>query len=221
MKKIGCFHAHHSNIELIEQAFDCFDVEWVHFVDPGFDRMKAEPSMTSDILRRKIIETLDWIVKCRVDAVLVTCTYFTAQLRDEDLLAYPILIVKIDEPLFQQICDLSQPLLMLFTNPNTVQGTMDQLLSFSKQRGKEIQAEPVLLEDTFELLMKGRKAEYMKAVTKGIQQLVSERPNQAIVAAQLSMAPAARSVQAERNVFVGNHMDSLSRFLKAKLYYSS
>ncbi|SNS87176.1 hypothetical protein SAMN05444672_10360 [Bacillus sp. OK838] len=34
-KKIGCLHAHYTNIEYIEKASSKFDIEWLHFVDPG------------------------------------------------------------------------------------------------------------------------------------------------------------------------------------------
>ncbi len=34
-KKIGCLHAHYTNVEYIENAFSKFDIEWLHFVDPG------------------------------------------------------------------------------------------------------------------------------------------------------------------------------------------
>jgi hypothetical protein len=34
-KRIGCLHAHYSNIEYIEEAFSAYEVEFIHFVDPG------------------------------------------------------------------------------------------------------------------------------------------------------------------------------------------
>ena len=34
-KKLGCLHAHYSNIEYIENAFSPYNIELVHFVDPG------------------------------------------------------------------------------------------------------------------------------------------------------------------------------------------
>lgn len=33
MKKIGCLHAHYSNIEYIQKAIASNDLELVHFVD--------------------------------------------------------------------------------------------------------------------------------------------------------------------------------------------
>ena len=34
-KRLGCLHAHYSNIEYIENAFAPYNIELIHFVDPG------------------------------------------------------------------------------------------------------------------------------------------------------------------------------------------
>lgn len=35
MITIGCFHAHYSNIALVEETLAPYEVELVHYVDPG------------------------------------------------------------------------------------------------------------------------------------------------------------------------------------------
>jgi hypothetical protein len=213
MKRIGCYHAHYSNIEHVEKALSIFDVELIHFVDPGLDRLKMDADFTKEIVEKKVIETLDWITKCHVDAILITCTFFTA-IFNEEVHHYPIPIIKIDEPLFEDICKMNLPIIVAFTNPNTVNGTMNQLLSYSKMKGKEIEVEPFLLENTFELIMQGKKSEYIQSVSMGLINIIEENPMKIVVAAQLSMVPAAQLIEKQRTITIGNHLDSLSSYMK-------
>jgi glutamate racemase len=216
VKRIGCFHAHYSNIEHVEKALSTFDVELIHFVDPGLDRIKMDADFTKEIVEKKVIETLDWIAKCHVDAILITCTFFTA-IFNEEVHHYPMPIIKIDEPLFKDICKMNQPIIVTFTNPNTVNGTMNQLLSYSRIKGKEIDAESFLLENTFELIMQGKKSEYIQSVSKGLISIIEKNPKKSVVAAQLSMVPAAQLTEKLRNISVGNHLKSLSSYMKEVL----
>jgi aspartate/glutamate racemase len=126
MVRIGCFHAHYSNIEHIDNALRGLDVELIHYVDPGLDRIKLDADFTTEMAQKKVLDTLNWIAKSHVDAILMTCTFFTA-IYDEDIHRFPIPIIKIDDPLFEEICQLDQPTIVAFTNPSTVQGTMNQL----------------------------------------------------------------------------------------------
>ncbi|MEY9976905.1 hypothetical protein [Lysinibacillus sp. RC79] len=66
-KKLGCLHAHHSNIEYIEQAFQNIEnVELVHFVDPG---LIQQVSKGADGLAFKVKEQLKWMESCNMDAI--------------------------------------------------------------------------------------------------------------------------------------------------------
>lgn len=83
-KKVGCLHAHYSNIQYIEQAFQSAeDIEILHFVDPG---VIQHVSKGSDGLARKVKEQIEWIISCDVDVILITCTNYIALLEDETLL---------------------------------------------------------------------------------------------------------------------------------------
>lgn len=216
MKKIGCFHAHHSNIEHIEQALGAYEVELIHFVDPGLDRIKTDTDFNLETAEKKVIETLDWIAKCHVDAILITCTFFTAVFRD-DLHRYPIPVIKIDIPLFQEVCRNEEPKIFVFTNPNTVQGTLEQLSSFSERLGKKIQVEAMVLDHTFELIMQGKKEAYIAAVSMGLSQIAADNPDKLVIAAQLSMVPAARQVEQELDRPIGNPLDCLAGHMKEVL----
>jgi aspartate/glutamate racemase len=216
MKRIGCFHAHYSNIEHVEKALSLYEVELIHFVDPGLDRIKLDANFTMEMVEQKVIEMLDWIAQCHVDAILITCTFFTAVF-NEEVHRYPIPIIKIDEPLFADICKINRPILLGFTNPNTVSGTMNQLIAYSKKMGKEIEAEAFLLEGTFELIMQGKKTEYIQAVSEGLLNIALKNPEKSVAIAQLSMVPAAQLIEKQTNIFIGNHLGSLSSYMEEAL----
>lgn len=209
MTAIGCLHAHHSNIEPIERAMLPYEVELVHFVDPGLDRVKNDPAFTAQAAAGRIRETIHWISQCRVDALLVTCTYFTAMIPN-DSPEFPIPVIKIDQPLFDDICEQNEPVIVVFTNPDTVDGTMRQLLSCCQAKSKDIKIESALLPNTFQLMMQGKKEAYIKAVSEGLDRMATDYPQTRIVAGQLSMAPAAELVSRQRGVAIGNQLHSLA-----------
>jgi hypothetical protein len=209
--KIGCYHAHYSNIEHIEQAFSAYDVELIHFVDPGLDRMKQDSDFNDGMVRKKVEETIEWISKCHVDAILVTCTFFTAALQEDDRLSIPV--IKIDSALFQSICQSSQPVVMVFTNPNTVQGTTDQFNRYALSKGKDIVIEAHVIEGVFDLIMQGKKEEYILAVSKGLQEIAMQNPHKRVFAAQLSMVPAAQIAEKESGIQIGHQLNDLVRYM--------
>ncbi|MFD7520738.1 MULTISPECIES: hypothetical protein [Paenibacillus] len=211
-RKLGCYHAHYSNIEHIEKALGSYDIELVHFVDPGLDRIKNDSDFTEELAQNKIKSTLDWLASCHVDAILITCTYFTAHLPEH--FSCPVPIIKIDDPLFHKILQLNRPSVLVFTNPSTVEGTMEQLHKFAAAAGQEIQVEPVLLENTFQLVMQGKKNDYIEAVSRGLFHAIEDHPRKTVFAAQLSMVPAAERVGRESDAFLGNHLDALPGYLK-------
>lgn len=216
MTTIGCFHAHHSNIEHIERVMLPYEVELVHFVDPGLDRIKRDPAFTAQAAAKKIKETIHWISQCHVDALLVTCTYFTAQLSN-DTSQFPIPIIRIDQPLSDEICQLNQPVIVVFTNPSTVNGTMQQIMSYSRLMGKDIQIESALLQNTFPLIMQGKKEAYIQAVSEGLNRIIADNPQKRVVAGQLSMVPAAELVSQQRGVAIGNQLHSLAGHIQTLL----
>ena len=105
-KKLGCLHAHYSNIEYIENAFAPYNIELVHFVDPGLmSQVTTNNNFKESDAQRKVNEQIEWIAQCQVDAILITCTNYIAILQ-EDQLSTSVPIIKIDEPFFDYICKL-------------------------------------------------------------------------------------------------------------------
>ena len=103
-KRLGCLHAHYSNIEYIENAFAPYNIELIHFVDPGLmNQVTKNKNFRESEAQRKVIEQIEWIAQCQVDAILITCTNYIALLQ-EDQLSTSVPIIKIDEPFFDYIC---------------------------------------------------------------------------------------------------------------------
>lgn len=224
MITIGCFHAHYSNIALIEEALSPYEVELVHYVDPGLDRLKHDADFTEAVTHEKVSQTLQWIAHCHVDAILVTCTLFAAVLGQEAQ-HVPVPVVGIDDPLLQEIQQNSGKYILAFTNPATIEVTMARVNKAFQQDDKNeqrheavtVKTDSVLISGTFELIMRGNKEGYLAAVSTGLQQLAEQYPDSTVVAAQLSMAPAAARVTSDTGMAIYSPLASLAAYLEKKL----
>ncbi len=186
-KRIGCLHAHYSNIDFIETALASYDVELSHFVDPGLmQRVSADQSFNESDAEIKVKEQVEWIAQCGVEAILITCTNYIALIK-KDQLNIDMPIILIDEPFFEAICKIQERQMIVFTNPATVSGTMTRLQQFAKV---PLDIEVVVIENTFELVMSGRTKEYKQAVSSFLKKQI-EDGEKVISVAQLSMVAAA------------------------------
>jgi Asp/Glu/hydantoin racemase len=207
-KRIGCLHAHYSNIDYIEQAFNSFhEIELEHFVDPGLIQHVAKGTSG---LSLKVKEQVEWIASCNVDAILITCTNYIALLKEEELsLSLPI--IKIDEPFFQSLCEVTQPQIILFTNPATVEGTMERLYQYAKLHDKAINVQAKVIDNTFELIMQGKKQAYNNAIMQYFREIMGE--GRLISVAQLSMVEAAQQFEKEFEIPIIHPLKSLVGFV--------
>ncbi|MGH1037211.1 hypothetical protein [Bacillus cereus] len=193
-KKLGCLHAHYSNIEYIEKALTSFNIELIHFVDPAlmYQVTSNEKFQESDA-QFKVKEQIEWIAQCNVDAILITCTNYIAILH-EDQLSISVPIIKIDVPFFDYICNIQQPQTIVFTNPATVEGTVERLKHHANSRQKSLDLEVIVINSVFELIMKGLKEEYNQEITKFLNQIIKDE-KKVISVAQLSMVDATEQVE--------------------------
>ncbi|MGE7760362.1 hypothetical protein [Peribacillus sp. NPDC097895] len=193
-KRIGCLHAHYSNVEYIEKAFSKFDIEWLHFVDPGLmQRVGLDEKFMYSDAQKRVKEQIEWIAECKVDAILITCTNYIALLNEEQLsLSQPI--IKIDEPYFELICQLQQPQVLLFTNPATVEGTIKRLHAHAKKNGDVgVDVEIIIIDNTFDLIMQGLDEKYNQEIVNFLLQFNREKKQLSV--AQLSMVKAANTYE--------------------------
>jgi hypothetical protein len=212
-KRIGCLHAHYSNIEYIEQAFSACEVELIHFVDPALVyKVSSDDTFSLLDAQRKVIEQIEWIVQANVDVILITCTNYIALLQ-EDQLPVTVPIIKIDEPFFNDVCSQDLPQILLFTNPATVEGTMKRLYNYANANGKHPDVEVQVIENTFELIMQGKREQYLIVLSEYIRNLLTSNKDMVISVAQLSMVEAVRDIEKETGVKIGNPLESLMTYI--------
>ncbi|MCS7464746.1 hypothetical protein N0M98_32180 [Paenibacillus doosanensis] len=201
--------------DYIHNALEPYDAELVHFVDPGLDRRKADPGWTPEQSAEKVASMLHWIGSSRVDAILITCTFFTAHIPQQ--YSSPVPVIKIDDPLFAAMGESAQPPLLVFTNPATVQGTAERWQAYARQRGIDRPLKTELLEGTFELFMRGDKDAYLKAVSEGLARLAERHRESRVWAAQLSMAAAARQAAERSGAVIGEPLGALTEAMAREL----
>ncbi|MEK4109269.1 hypothetical protein ABIC86_005914 [Paenibacillus sp. DS2363] len=224
MITIGCFHAHYSNIALVEETLAPYEVELVHYVDPGLDRLKHDADFSEVVIHKKVAQTLQWIAECHADAILVTCTLFATVL-EQEATQVPVPVIGIDDPLLQEMRRVPGDYIIAFTNPATVEGTMARLNQALQQEdeneqlhvAKTSQTEAVCIPGTFELIMRGDQQGYLEAVREGLQQIAEQYPGKTVVAAQLSMAPAAAQVTIDRGIPIHTPLALLAAYLEKDL----
>ncbi|MEK4370869.1 hypothetical protein [Paenibacillus sp. FSL R5-0473] len=224
MITIGCFHAHYSNIALIEETLAPYEVELVHYVDPGLDRLKHDADFSEVVIHEKVAQTLQWIAECHADAILVTCTLFATVL-EQEASQVPVPVIGIDDPLLQEMRRVPGDYIIAFTNPATVEGTMARLNQALQQEdeneqlhvAKTSQTEAVCIPGTFELIMRGDQQGYLEAVREGLQQIAEQYPGKTVVASQLSMAPAAAQVTIDRGIPIHSPLALLAAYLEKNL----
>lgn len=206
-KKLGCLHAHYSNIEYIEKALSSYDIELIHFVDPALmHRVTLDKTFSDTNAQNKVKEQIEWIAESNVDAILITCTNYIAILQVEQL-SISVPIIKIDEPYFEYICNLQQTQTILFTNPATVEGTMERLNQYAYNHQKSLDIEINVISNTFDLIMRGQKEEYNREISKVLNKCMEE--GKFISVAQLSMVDAAKEVEYKTSSPIINPLDTL------------
>ena len=206
-KRLGCLHAHYSNIEYIDNALSSYDIELIHFVDPALMyRVTSDENFKEANAQNKVKEQIEWIAQCNVDAILITCTNYIAILQEEQL-SISVPIIKIDEPYFEYICNIQQPQTILFTNPATVKGTMDRLNQYAYNHQKSVDIEVIVINNAFELIMQGLKQEYNQEISKFLNEIIKR--DEIISVAQLSMVDASKKVEYKTSKPIINPLDTL------------
>ncbi|MFD0673737.1 hypothetical protein [Cohnella sp. GCM10027633] len=216
-KKIGCLHAHHSNIPYVQTALGAIGLELSHFVDPGLiARMSGDRSFDLRQAQDRAREQVEWIARTNVDAILITCTNYIALL-DGERLDVGVPVVNLDEPFFARACEIDGPQTILFTNPATVEGTMRRLHAYAESRGLAIRAEALVVPHTFQLIMRGEAETYKREVSRYIRELLASDPGKPVSVAQLSMVEAAEAVERDLGASICNPLKPLAEAVLAAI----
>lgn len=207
-KKLGCLHAHFSNVDYMQKAFSPYEIELVHFVDPGLlYKVESVGNLQAHDVKNKAKEQIEWMAQCGADAILITCTTYIAIL-EEVKLNINVPIIKIDEPFFSYICRNKKPQTILFSNPATVEGTIKRLQDYADSHHQMINFEVMTIPDSFELIMKGLKEQYDQKIRDILHEL-TKIEDKVISVAQLSMADAAKQVEKETTTMIINPLNTL------------
>lgn len=208
MKKLACLHAHHSNINYIDKILNTSDLIVEHFVDPGLmNKIKNDPNFDFEMAKAKVHAQLSWIEQGKPDAILITCTNYIALMNEENR-KKSVPYIYIDEPFFKSICMIQEPQILLFTNPDTVRGTVNRLNQYVKANKMNIHFETRVLPNAFSLLMNGHKKEHDFLLAQYIDELIINE-NKQISVAQLSMVDVAKQVSSKSSVSILNPLDVL------------
>ncbi len=125
-------------------------------------------------------------------------------------------IIKIDVPFFDYICNIQQPQTIVFTNPATVEGTVERLKHHANSLQKSLDLEVIVINSVFELIMKGLKKEYNQEVTKFLNQIIKDE-KKFISVAQLSMVDASKQVEYKTSKTIITPLNTLVSYIVNKL----
>lgn len=220
-RTIACLHAHHTNIGYINDVLAERNVELIHFVDPGLiKRLTTDSKFNTELAKQKVIEQIQWMASEDVDAILITCTNYIALLDEHQLNISQQSIIKLDEILFQHLCSNAEPQILLFSNPATVEGTMNRLTQYASAKHIDHSIinniEVRIVEDSFSLLMQGEQQRYTKTIKSYIESLIESHPDKPISVAQLSMVDAAQQLQEQVGIQVGTPLKGLVETISQK-----
>ncbi|MBJ3793069.1 hypothetical protein I8J38_31710, partial [Bacillus sp. OA1] len=143
------------------------------------------------------------------------CTNYIAILQ-EDQLSISVPIIKIDEPFFDYLCNIQQPQTILFTNPATVEGTVERLKHHANNHQKSLDLEVIVINSTFELIMQGLKEEYDQEIAKFLNQIIKDT-KKVISVAQLSMVDASQQVEYKTSKTIINPLITLVSYIVNQL----
>ena len=181
-----CLHAAESNVEIIEQSIADISFEIRHVVDTYLLKMIREQrpfNEQKDYAFNKIIE----LIEQRPAFILITCTNYIVLL-DQIELNTNIPILKIDELLFEQLKEVQAPIKLLFTNKQTIEGTMARL---KQTIPSELDIEVIFIPEVFDWYLAGDRLRHNQKVLSTLLEL--DASQHIIAVAQLSMANSAES----------------------------
>lgn len=129
-----CLHASELNIEIMERSLHEMPFEVRHVVDTHLLHIIREQQSLAE-QKNYIFTKMMELIEQEPALILVTCTNYIVLLEQMELVT-SIPILKIDELLFEQLKSSHLPLKILFTNKQTIEGTMTRLKNISLQKEK-------------------------------------------------------------------------------------
>ncbi|MEK4629225.1 hypothetical protein MKZ17_13550 [Solibacillus sp. FSL R7-0682] len=176
-----CLHASELNIEIMERSLHEMPFEVRHVVDTHLLHIIREQQSLAE-QKNYIFTKMMELIEQEPALILVTCTNYIVLLEQMELVT-SIPILKIDELLFEQLKSSHLPLKILFTNKQTIEGTMTRL---KKYISPERESEVVFIPEVFDWYLAGEKLAHDQKVLNTLLEL--DTYENTVVVAQLSMA---------------------------------
>lgn len=176
-----CLHAIEANVKVIDHAIHDMPFNIQHEVDTkllALIRTKQPIELQIDYIRQRF----EQLLKLEPAFIFVTCTNFIVLLDKTEIQTH-VPILKIDEILFEQMKDLNAPMKLLFSNEETIGGTLERLRQYSKH---ELDIEVVHIPDVFEWYLAGDTLGHDQKVLSTLLELGTFET--VLVVPQLSMA---------------------------------
>ena len=181
---IICLHAAASNIEAVDGVLRDAGFTVEHEVDTMLLAMirGSEPvERQLTYVARRIQE----LIKSKPEYIFITCTNYIVLL-DQIEVSSDVPILKIDELLFDTVVNVEAPIKLLFTNEQTVTGTMERLMRYV---GRPLNVEVVVVPRVFDMYITGDKVGHDAELLRVLAELNAECVlGEVIAVAQLSMA---------------------------------
>jgi CO dehydrogenase/acetyl-CoA synthase beta subunit len=94
---------------------------------------------------------------------------------------------------------------------------MRRLNEFATTHAKPINIDVQIIENTFELIMQGKKEQYVNELSNYIKGLLISNQNKIVSVAQLSMVETAEKIECEMDVKIGNPLKTLVTHIESSL----
>lgn len=176
-----CLHASEANVEIIDRETKELPFDIQHVVDTHLLSM-IRTQQPRELQQAYVVEKLNELMLQEPALIFVTCTNYVVLL-DELTISTPIPILKIDEMLFEQMKGITNPIKILFTNNETIPGTMKRLRQFISE---DAELEVLHIPDVFEWYLAGETLKHDQKVLSTLLEL--DTYENTVVVAQLSMA---------------------------------
>jgi len=176
-----CLHAAESNIEIMEQALSDTPIQIQHEVDSHLLKLIREERPfheQKDYAYKKIMA----LTEQQPDFILITCTNYIVLVDHIDSEIH-IPLLKIDELLFDQLKEAQMPIKLIFTNKQTIAGTMARL---KQTISPKVDIEVIFIPEVFDWYLSGDKNRHDQKLFNTLHEL--DTPQTILAVAQLSMA---------------------------------
>ena len=168
------------------------EAQMVHLLDETLIEDFRQDGGLSPRSRRKALQMAMTAQDAAVDGILVTCSTLSPSVDDfRPFIAIPI--VKIDEPVVEQVIQSAESIALLTTADSVLKSVEPLVLDKARRVGREVSIRRFIKGDLWPLLLKDPSAFY-QAVGEAATQ--AAEVCQAVLITQVSMAPGREYVEA-------------------------